>query len=180
MVCKEDVVLWFKELPGYKRLDVMYNLLNMCLPFELRFLGTCLEELGKKDFIHLRDAELQANNPSVFPDLKCLNDKRTQSKIALYLALLYNNVCSKGFYKLLSSFELGDINSIVNMSPVDENPFEVLLLIYTLAVNHPVFTYTEKLNLTNILLKLTEEEKKWSSNSQSSSLNMYMKSHMQV
>lgn len=40
----------------------MCGLLHMCVPPELRFLGTFLENLGKKDYHKLRDAEIKANN----------------------------------------------------------------------------------------------------------------------
>ncbi|XP_067007834.2 uncharacterized protein [Anabrus simplex] len=159
MVCKEDVVTWFKELTSHKRIDVMCSLLNMCLPFELRFLGTCLEDLGKRDFHELREAENRANNASELADLQCISDKRTQRKIALYLALLHscNHACSNGLYKILANCDFGEINTLTNNSS-EENPLDELLVLYTLAINHPAFSYEQKLVFGNILMKLQEEE----------------------
>ncbi|KAK7793481.1 hypothetical protein R5R35_010155 [Gryllus longicercus] len=161
MVCKEDVVTWFKELTSHKRIDVMCTLLNMCLPFELRFLGTCLEDLGKRDFHDLRDVENRANNVSELSDLQCFSDKRTQRKLALYLALLHscNHACSNGLYKILANFDFGEINNLTNNSS-EENPLDELLLLYTLALNHPAFTYEQRAMFGNILVKLQDEENK--------------------
>ncbi|XP_063229745.1 proline-rich protein 36-like isoform X2 [Bacillus rossius redtenbacheri] len=163
MVFKEDIVKWFKQLSSYKRIDVMCSLLNMCLPFELRYLGTCLEDLGKRDFKELRDSENRANNVSELSELQVLSDKRTQGKIALYLSLLHscNYACSNTLYKVLANFDVGEISTIVNNNTTDENPLEELMLIYTLAMNHPAFTFEQKSVFVNIFLKLQEEESKW-------------------
>lgn len=139
----------------------MCSLLNMCLPFELRFLGTCLEDLGKRDFHELRDTEIRANNSSELSDLQCMSDKRTQRKLALFLSLLKscNHACSNGLYKILANFDISEINA-TNNSPSDENPLEELLLLYTLALNHPAFSYEQKAIFGNILVKLQDEESK--------------------
>ena len=161
MVCKEDVVTWFKELTSSKRIDVMCSLLNMCLPFELRFLGTCLENLGKRDFHELRDTEVRANNSAEHSDLQCISDKRTQRKIALYLSVLKscNHACSNSLYKILANLDSNEINTILSNS-TEENPLEELLLVYTMALNHPAFSYEQQAVFGNILMKLQDEENK--------------------
>ena len=181
MVCKEDVVTWFKDLSGSKRVDVMCSLLNMCLPFELRFLGTCLEDLGKRDFHELRDTEIRANNCSELSDLQCISDKRTRRKLALFLSLLksYNYACSNGLYKILANFDSSEVST--NSSSSDENPVEELLLVYTLALNHPAFSYEQKAVLGNILVKLQDEENKMYSAKDKVGLNLvYVKPPIQV
>lgn len=63
MVCKKfQVYDWFKTLDGAKRIDFLNGMLHLCFPLELRFLGSCIEELARKDYMYLRDAELKANN----------------------------------------------------------------------------------------------------------------------
>ncbi|CAG7706978.1 unnamed protein product [Allacma fusca] len=62
MVCKDEVVNWFHKLNGAGRLDAMCALLDVCLPFEIRFLGTYMENLGRRDFHELRDADHRANS----------------------------------------------------------------------------------------------------------------------
>jgi len=41
---------------------------------------------------------------------------------------------------------------------VDDQPLEELLLLYTMALNHPAFTYEQKSVFGNIFIKLQEEE----------------------
>lgn len=162
MLCKESLVKWFKNSKGGKRIDIMCSLLNMCLPFELRFLGTCLEDLGKRDFQDLRDAENRANNSSELSELRCVSDKRTRRKLALYISLLRssNHVCSNVLYKILTNFDFDGIlvnNSISGLN-LDTDMLDELVLLYTMAVNHPAFTYEQKSVFGNILVKLQEEE----------------------
>ena len=180
MVCKEDVVTWFKDLSSSKRVDVMCSLLNMCLPFELRFLGTCLEDLGKRDFHDLRDTEIRANNCSELSDLQCISDKRTRRKLALFVSLLksYNHACSNSLYKILANFDSSEIAT--NSSSSDENPLEELLLLYTLALNHPAFSYEQKAVIGNILVKLQDEEKMFAAKHQVGISVLYVKPPVQV
>ncbi|XP_046385314.1 flocculation protein FLO11 isoform X2 [Ischnura elegans] len=162
MVCKEDVVTWFKESSSYKRIDLMCSLLNMCIPFELRFLGTCVEDLGKRDFHDLREAENRANSLTVLTELRSVSDKRTRRNVAIYLSLLHssNHGCSNELYRILSSFDCSEINNVSAESDLDDHPLDELLLLYTMAINHPAFTYEQKRIFEDILLKLQEEENK--------------------
>lgn len=166
MVCKEDVVTWFKGLKSYKRIDVMCSLLNLSLPFELRFLGTCLENLGKRDFHDLRNSENGANSSSEISsmDIQCISDKRARTKLAIYISLLRscNYECANGLYKILANLE--EVNNFLKSNLVLKNPdeetVEELLLLYTLALNHPAFSFEQKLSLGSIFTKLQEEEQR--------------------
>ena len=161
MVCKKDVVTWFKGLKSYKRTDVMCTLLHLCLPFELRFLGTCLEHLGKRDFHELRQSENEANSILELSskDLQCLSSQQVRTKLAVYVSLLYscNYTCTNAVYKILSKNE--DVQTILKSS-TDESLLDDLLLIYTLALNHPGFSYEQKLNLEKIYRQLQEEDRR--------------------
>lgn len=161
MVCKKDVVTWFKGLKSYKRTDVMCTLLNLCLPFELRFLGTCLEHLGKKDFHELRQSENEANSLSELniSELQCLNNQQVRTKLAVYVSLLYscNYTCSNSIYKILTKNE--DIHSVLKASS-DDSVLDDLLLIYTLAINHPGFSFEQKVNLEKVYNQLQDEERR--------------------
>ncbi|XP_059473056.1 uncharacterized protein LOC132195227 isoform X2 [Neocloeon triangulifer] len=169
MVCKEEVVTLFKEFSSYKRVDLMCTLLNMCLPFELRFLGTCLEELGKRDYSQLRESESRANNQAELADVTCVADKHTRRILTVYLSLLHstNQACSNMIFKTLASLAQDDYNEVIQLlrgaasddSPED-NTLEEMLLLYTMALNHPAFSFEEKAVLGNILLRLQEEEDK--------------------
>jgi hypothetical protein len=178
MVCKEEVVTLFKEFSSYKRVDLMCTLMNMCLPFELRFMGTCIEELGKRDYSQLREYETRANNQAELADVSCVVEKHARRILTVYLSLLHstNQTCSGLIFKTLASLASNDYAELgqalsgggrVSSSAVDEslpaaedNPLEELLLLYTMALNHPAFTYEQKALFGNILIRLQEEEAK--------------------
>jgi len=61
-ISKEDVLTLFQDLNASQRLELICALLDHSLPFELRFLGSVIENLGRKDFHVLRDAECKANS----------------------------------------------------------------------------------------------------------------------
>ncbi|XP_050362378.1 uncharacterized protein LOC126781436 isoform X2 [Nymphalis io] len=159
MVCKEDVVSWFKELESYKRIDAMCTLLNMCLPFELRFIGTYLEELGKRDFQELRGAELRANNPTdLAADIGGADtDSRTRRKMALYVSLLRscNFACATTLYNAMVSLEQSGL-----LKGLYGDLLEEILLLYTMALHHPAFTFDQKSHFGEILEKLKMEDQR--------------------
>jgi hypothetical protein len=158
MIVKEDLVTWFRKLESYKRIDIMCTLLNMCLPFELRFLGTCLEELGRRDAQELRGAELRLNDPQVFnADIGAFQtgqptDMKIRRKMALYLALMRasNRTGVHELYKTLDRWGDSDFTRFS-----DGDPLQELLLTYTMATNHPVFSFEQRLKCGDILTKIT-------------------------
>lgn len=164
MVVAEDVVSYFRSLKSYERIWIMCRLQHSCLPFELRFLGTCLEELGRKDFHELRAVENEANNPNetTLSELRKISHKHVQKKIILYLSLLHSNnySCSNSLFKILCDSE--EVDSFLKYESLeeDENGFEQLLMIYTLAVNHPAFSCEQKQILHNIFTDIQLEETK--------------------
>lgn len=171
MVCKEDVVSWFKELESYKRIDAMCTLLNMCLPFELRFIGTFLEELGKRDFQELRGAELRANNP---PDLAADiggadTDSRTRRKMALYVSLLRscNFACATTLYNAMVNLEQSGL-----LKGLHGDLLEEILLLYTMALHHPAFTFDQKSHFGEILEKLKLEDQRIQYQAQQEHINV--------
>lgn len=163
MVCAEDVVSYFQSLKSYERIWIMCRLQHSCLPFELRFLGTCLQELAKKDFLGLNPTEGEANQLADIssPSLRKISDRRVQEKIILYLSLLHSNnyPCSNSLFKILCN--LDEVNSILKYDALgdDEDRFEHLLMIYTLAVNHPAFSCEQKQVLHNIFAVVQAEER---------------------
>lgn len=105
---KEAVFEWFGLLLNpAKRIELMCGLLHMCQPLELRFLGSYLEELARRDYQVLRDFELKANNPS---DLGLLTDvihPVVMSKLLVCLSLLGsdNRECARILFRILSPVE---------------------------------------------------------------------------
>lgn len=161
MICKEDITKWFQKLESYKRIDTMCTLLNMCLPFELRFLGTCLEELGRRDSQDLRGVELRVNNPN---DLKAdfatfqtgePTDIKVRRRMALYLALMRacNRTCVAELFKTLECWGNRDFDKFTDAEALQE-----LLLVYTMGNNHPVFSFEQKMKCGEIFVKISQNE----------------------
>lgn len=159
MILKEDVVSWFKELESYKRIDAMCTFMNMCLPFELRFLGTVLEELGRRDSQELRGMELRVNN---FQDLasdiaSCQSgepsDIKVRRKMALFLALIRScgRQCVNELFKTLDGWGDRDFSKFG-----DGDTFQELLLVYTMATNHPVFSFDQRMKCGEIFTKISD------------------------
>lgn len=171
MICKDDLVSWFKNLESYKRIDVMCTLLNLCLPFELRFLGTCLEELGRRDAQDLRGVELRVNNPQEFvSDLGSFQnghptDMKIRRKMALYLALM--RACNRtGVNELFKTLDRWGERDFSKFS--DGDPLQELLLVYTMATNHPVFSFEQRLKCGEIYSKITSSKAHLNQQQQSS------------
>jgi hypothetical protein len=157
MIVKEDLVTWFQNLESYKRIDIMCTLLNLCLPFELRFLGTCLEELGRRDAQDLRGAELRVNNPQEFVnDVGSFQagqptETKIRRKMALYLALM--RACNRtGVNELFKTLDRWGDRDFTKFS--DGDPLQELLLVYTMATNHPVFSFEQRLKCGEVYSKI--------------------------
>jgi hypothetical protein len=160
MIVKEDLIPWFRDLHSYRRIDIMCSLLNVCLPFELRFFGTCLENLGRKDAQNLRGAELRINNPSEFiTDLNLMltgrpAETKFRRQMALYLALL--RVCNRTGVNEL--FKILDQWGELDFSKFENDSIQEFLLIYTMATNHPVFSFEQRLRCGEIYTKILESK----------------------
>ncbi|XP_036377117.1 zinc finger CCHC domain-containing protein 2 isoform X2 [Megalops cyprinoides] len=102
---KETVFEWFGlHLNPAKRIEFMCGLLHMCQPLELRFLGSCLEDLARKDFHVLRDFEIRANSPNDLGLLTDVADPVVRSKLLVCLSLLGsdNRECAGILFRILS------------------------------------------------------------------------------
>jgi hypothetical protein len=64
MLNQEQIHRYFNHLSGAKRIEFLYGLLHLCQPLELRYLGTCLEEIARKDYEYLYHAEQKTNHMS--------------------------------------------------------------------------------------------------------------------
>ncbi|XP_068243745.1 uncharacterized protein [Palaemon carinicauda] len=142
MVCKDEVCQWFKNNEPHHRLELLCGLLNMCLPLELKFISTCVEDLGKRDFHDLRETECKANSSDEISQLSTVLDDRTRSKLIVWIALLspMNHTCSSLLYKIL--VEAQQTNNGTATETV--NHVKELLLIYTMVLHHPAFTFEQK------------------------------------
>ncbi|XP_052816723.1 zinc finger CCHC domain-containing protein 2-like isoform X2 [Mya arenaria] len=151
MVCKEDLCNWFKQLSPHKRIDYMCGILDMCLPFELRFLGSCVEDLAKKDFSHLREQEGKANSRY---DLSKFGESETdgelfRTKMAVYLALLHssNRNCSNIIFEMLDNHMQKALTEVDGMN---SDTVQKVLLVLAMAMNHPAFSYSQKMRMYDL------------------------------
>lgn len=153
MVCKKyQVYDWFRTLDGAKRIDFLNGMLHLCFPLELRFLGSCIEELARKDYSYLRDAEIKANAVSEIQLMRDIGDKVTRSKMIVTLALLAsgNYECARFLYDLLNV----DIMEMLEKmkSCLDEKIADEFLLLLTMAANHPAFDFQMKSKMSQLYL----------------------------
>uniref|UniRef100_A0A671YIT0 Zinc finger, CCHC domain containing 2 n=1 Tax=Sparus aurata TaxID=8175 RepID=A0A671YIT0_SPAAU len=101
----ETVFEWFGlHLNPAKRIEFMCGLLHMCQPLELRFLGSYLEDLARKDYHVLRDFEFRANSPSDLGVLTDVIDPVVMSKLLVCLSLLGSDSreCAGILFRILS------------------------------------------------------------------------------
>ncbi|KAJ8012073.1 hypothetical protein DPEC_G00064890 [Dallia pectoralis] len=104
---KEAVFEWFgRHLSPAKRIEFVYGLLHMCHPLELRFLGSCLEDIARKD-VHVLDSEIRANSQRDAGLLVDVSDPVVRSKLLVCLSLLGsdNRECAGTLYRALSHMD---------------------------------------------------------------------------
>lgn len=105
---KESVFEWFGlHLNPADRVEFMCGLLHMCQPLELRFLGSYLEDLARKDYHVLRDFEFRANSPSDLGLLTDALDPVVRSKLLVCLSLLGSDSreCAGILFRILRHVE---------------------------------------------------------------------------
>uniref|UniRef100_A0A3B1IIU5 Uncharacterized protein n=1 Tax=Astyanax mexicanus TaxID=7994 RepID=A0A3B1IIU5_ASTMX len=143
---RESVYEWFGlHLSPAKRIEFMYGLLHMCQPLELRFLGSCLEDLARKDFHVLRDFEIRANSSSDLGLLTDVTDPVARSKLLVCLSLLGsdNRECAGILFRILSH--------------VDPALLLQLAVLFTMASLHPAFLFHQRGKLRMQLEKLEQD-----------------------
>lgn len=163
MVCKKEVIAWFRDLSAHRRIDFLCALMDCCGPLELRFLGSYVEELGRKDFESLRECELNANDLSYLSKLTNISDIRILDKVLTSLALM-NSKCQEGARVLFTTLK-DHTNTILNggrtardssqQSATTDTHGKVVLL-GVMALNHPAFTFSQKQALRTQLSALLQ------------------------
>ncbi|KAI1904530.1 hypothetical protein AGOR_G00006590 [Albula goreensis] len=153
-VQREGVYRWFSQLNSAQRAEFLCGLLDLCVPIELRFLGSCLEDLARKDYHSLRDAEIKANNPADLANLTNITDEVVRSKLLISLALLNsdNREAAGVLFRTLTH-----IDSIINNYGLQLNDGQTgdqFLLLFTMASNHPAFSFHQKQVLRQGLLQI--------------------------
>lgn len=153
MVHKDDIVVWFSRQPSHQRLDVLCTLVSICLPFELRFVNTCVDFLSKKDAPSTRDVEILAGIEKSCLQLAEVNlhDESSRKKLIWTLTLLHagNRIVAHTIYRILCN-TCADLKVSGPESSLESN--QELHLIFTMVLHHPSFTYEEKVKLGEIYL----------------------------
>nr|XP_033797485.1 zinc finger CCHC domain-containing protein 14 isoform X1 [Geotrypetes seraphini] len=151
---RDAVYRWFSQLSSSQRVDFLCGLLDLCIPLELRFLGSCLEDLARKDYHSLRDSEIKANNPADLGSLTNLTDEVVRSRLLVSLALLSSD--NREAAGVLCR-TLTHIDSIINnygLQLNDGRTGDEFLLLFTMASNHPAFSFHQKQVLSKELIQI--------------------------
>ena len=155
-VLREGVYRWFSSLTSARRTEFLCGLLDLCVPIELRFLGSCLEDLARKDYNSLRDAEIKANNPADLSGLTNVTDEVVRSKLLVSLALLSsdNREAAGVLYRTLTHIDTVIHNYGLPLN--DGQTEEQFLLLFTMASNHPAFSFHQKQLLRQLLRQIQD------------------------
>ncbi|XP_066504640.1 zinc finger CCHC domain-containing protein 14 [Hoplias malabaricus] len=153
---REGVYRWFSGLNSAQRAEFLCGLLDLCLPVELRFLGSCLEDLARKDYHSLRDAEIKANNPADLAQFANITDEVVRSKLLVSLALLSsdNRAAAAVLFRTLTHIDAVIHNYGLRLN--DGRTGEQFLLLFTMASNHPAFSFHQKQVLRQQLAQIQE------------------------
>ncbi|KAK3535299.1 hypothetical protein QTP70_007575 [Hemibagrus guttatus] len=153
---REEVYRWFSGLSSAQRAEFLCGLLDLCVPVELRFLGSCLEDLARKDYHSLRDAEIKANNPADLALLANMTDEVVRSKLLVSLALLGsdNRAAAGVLFRTLTHVDAIIHDYGLRLS--DGRTGEQFLLLFTMAANHPAFSFHQKQVLRQLLAQIQE------------------------
>ncbi|KAL8583315.1 hypothetical protein ACOMHN_057601 [Nucella lapillus] len=179
MVCKEDLCCWFKNLNPRNRIEYMCALLHMCLPLELRFVGTVLEHYGKKDYHYLRNDEVAANKQSEIMKYRNITKPEVlRAKVFVTLALMRSSstACAQIIFEIIES-KLSTVFSFPRGA--DSHVADEILTVLTLAANHPAFMFEQKLRLHEHLQALQHElESQREKVVEEVSLDLYSDNHL--
>ncbi|XP_018095946.1 zinc finger CCHC domain-containing protein 14 isoform X2 [Xenopus laevis] len=141
---RDGVYRWFSELTSSQRIEFLCGLLDLCIPLELRFLGSCLEDLARKDYHALRDSDIRANNPADLGSLTNLTDEVVRSKLLVSLALLASDNREAAGVLCRTLTHIDSIIDNYGLQLNDGRTGDAFLLLFTMASNHPAFSFHQK------------------------------------
>lgn len=161
---KHEVYEWFQGLDASSRIDVISSMFeSFCTSFELRFFGTCLEDLARSDYVALKDSTDRANNFRDLQELTKINTlpllhqdhKMLRGHIVVSMCLLkskpLNALCSRVLYDILREMDIQlSLFSEEHLNSTSWQPDETkallddVQLLLTLAIHHPAFTFSQR------------------------------------
>ena len=180
---QEQIHRYFNHLTGAKRIEFLYGLLHLCQPLELRYLGTCLEEIARKDYEYLYHAEQKSNlssdeeTPSeekfdltdqlvrahTIVDIGETRFFQLRCSSLLRSALLWakNRACAvRLFRRLQASDSVQAVDLLLERDDLDERTMDEILIIFCLAANHPAFSFDMRTQMSQIFKDLERRQRK--------------------
>ena len=144
-----DVAQWFRDATSDRRLEALCRLLDCCMPLELQFLNAYLHELLRPNLV-----ANQHSDPNM-PELHEITDSTCRRQLCLILTRLKSaNVLAGCIYNILIQYNFSDFFSRVMV--MEEELVDEILLLFTLAANHPAMTFSQRRNLHQRLIDLRE------------------------
>lgn len=183
MISQEEVCIWFKNLEGYSRIELMCALLDSCLPLELRFLGTYLEYSAGKHYTHLQKWEKDANKSSLWLNgdkEDGFSNKTFRRKFCIFLALLHshNRSIAVKLFDVLNEWEYiseSEDSSSEQASSLSTKPkmnnvkksfsdnvsfYNEMRLLFSMASLHPALDFSQRSNLRDKKVKFSADCKR--------------------
>ncbi len=144
-----DVAQWFRDATSDRRLEALCRLLDCCMPLELQFLNTYLDELLRRSLV------VNQHSDSNMPDLHEITDSTCRRQLCLILTRLKPaNVLAGCIYNILIQYNFSEFFSRVMV--MEEELVDEILLLFTLAANHPAMSFSQRRNLHQRLVDLRE------------------------
>ena len=159
---KESIFDWYRKLENWHRVDFMCGLLDLCHPFEIRYLGTFIEEIGRKDYAALKAHEEKANQSESRSDLGDLDQETDRSRLTISLTLLAsgNSRVASVIYDILSDYMDTFLKHDGVRTTTSRGQFSTIqeyMLVLILAVSHPAFSIEQKEKLRQIFETIKKE-----------------------
>ncbi|ESO07584.1 hypothetical protein HELRODRAFT_190986 [Helobdella robusta] len=165
MVQKDDMCAAFKSLRSVDRIEILCGMLQLCVPLELRFIGSCLEDLIQRNYRAFYECESAVNDPvklSEILKIKNVISREYCGTLNMYLSLLRsdNQSCSLSLYSLLNNLkECVDLqceSSDSLSSNVTNELIEDVILLFTMASYHPAFSVSQRSRMYTLCKSLRE------------------------
>lgn len=134
------------------------ELLSMCIPFEMRFIASFLEEQGRHSYQELRQQTLSANDveklekDALFKN-QSLHDELVRHRILINISLLKSRNYSVANWYSNKFLRTDYIEELIHKEKDDLVQNELLLL-FTMAARHPAFSFEQKQFFSRILVQL--------------------------
>jgi len=133
-----DVVHLYQRMSAADRVELMCRLFDGSLPCEVRFMCSVLHDIASRDHESLQKLENNVNRLDSYKHQKDLSHGLGHLCHALSLINPDNRAVANAIYAQLNS------SDVLSSAPSDPVILDEYRLLYTMAVNHPVFTFQQR------------------------------------